>query len=435
MLEKFKKIFKESIDWLIIVLSVLFLFVLAYFNRFSADDYFFLHAIKEHSIIDIAKDMYANSSGRIMAVSLSAATALFIDNNFGLAIFNVFGFVLLFLAVRYLLSYFLEKESHRIRYSLYFTLLFVFASFSIGQNWFWMSAFFPHTLSFIFLLFIIGIILKKKRFWHYILGSVAALYIGNSSEIISIIFICAAFVYLVLRFRKKQKINCAILLFLFFIIGGFLLNYFSPGTAGRKELLANASQLSFIKAFMVSGFVVLKKTAISSLVILAFSFFIIPFWNKLDKKYHLYALLKRHFIKILLCYLVFVILYLVPIAFLFRDIGPDRIFLLFTSITAILISLFVAFIIKSINIDFIKPILILAALLFFTIQVKITQKYTLAYDKQVEVFKENKENLIQELPSSGLLYPNKISDDNSYFVNQFIKEYYQLKEEIKIEKD
>jgi len=430
MREKFNWIFQESMDWLIIALSILFLFALAYFNHFAADDFFFLHAVKEHSILDITKDIYFNSSGRFLSVLLTSTTTLLMDTVFGLAIFNILGFILLFFAVKYLISYFLTKKKHRIYYSFYFSLIIVFSSFSIGENWFWMSAFFPHTLSFIFLLFVIGISIREARQWQYILGSMAALYIGNSSEIISIISIFAVFVYLVLRLRKKQKINCTVLLFSFFIISGFLINYFSPGTDERKELLANASQIGFFKAFFVSGYITLKKTAVSLFFIIPFSLFIIPFWNRMDEKFKLFTLIKKHIFKIITFYILFVIVYLLPIAYLFHDLGPDRMFLLFSTTTAILVSLFIAFFVRKINLDFIKPILVLTALLYFMIQLNIVKKYSFAYDKQTEILKQGKntkeEIIIQALPKSGLLYRQNIRDDNRYFVNQFIKEYYQL---------
>ncbi len=433
MLEKIKYHLQEGIDWSFILLCLAFICSLIFFNRAADDDYFFLHAIQNKNAFFLSFDFYMENSGRILAVFLTALASM--SGQFITILTPLLSLLLLLSAIHLIFIQLMERE-RRIKYTLLFGILIFFAAFHIGESWYWTSAFFPHTLSLLLLLFSIAIFLqKKKAFLHLFSLGIFGLYIGNSSEIMGIMLLIPLLAFVLFKIRSKQPKQSAIIVFLTFVLVGMLINYFAPGTTNRKEMLSAAYPLSFAHAYAYGLFVLFKKTAVSLLFILPISLFCIPFWHKINTKYSVYPFIRSKWKKIILAYAAFVLLYQLPIAFLFHDIGPDRIYLLFSVVTAILISIFLAFFLQKINLDFLKPIIILSALLFFSVQFNISKEYANAYDnlaQELSKAKDKKQIEVKALPSSGLLYPLKLENDSNSFVHQFLKDYYETEASIKI---
>ncbi len=433
MLEKIKYHLQQGIDWSFILLCFAFISSLIFFNRPADDDYFFLHAIKNNNAFFLSFDYYMENSGRILAVFLTALAVM--SGQYISILTPLLSILLLFTAIHFILKQLLEKK-RAFKYTLLLGILIFFSVFHIGESWYWTSAFFPHTLSFLLLLFSIAIfLLRKKTLLHFVSLAIIALYIGNSSEISGIMLMFSLTIIVFFKIIKNKSNQKGLILFLSFTLIGLVLNYLSPGTTNRKEILSAAYPLSFSHAYAYGLFILFKKTAISLLFILPISIFCIPLWHKINKKHDIYSFIHSKWKRIIFAYIAFVLLYQLPIAFLFHDIGPDRIYLLFSAVTAILISIFLAFFLQKINLDFLKPIIILSALLFFSIQFNISKEYANAYDsftQEISNAKDKKQIEVKTLPPSGLLYPLNLENDNKTFVYQFLTDYYKLKRRLKV---
>jgi hypothetical protein len=238
MLEKIKYHLQQGIDWSFIILCLAFISSLIFFNRPADDDYFFLHALQNKNALLLSLDFYMENSGRILAVFLTALASM--SGQYISILTPLLSVLLLFTGIHLILKQLLQKDL-AFKYTLLLGILIFFSVFHIGESWYWTSAFFPHTLSFLFLLFPIAFFLRKQIHFLHLFGlGVFGLYIGNSSEIMGIMLISFLIPFLFFMILKKQSKQSAIIVFLIFMLIGMLINYFAPGTANRKEMLSNA---------------------------------------------------------------------------------------------------------------------------------------------------------------------------------------------------
>jgi hypothetical protein len=207
MLEKIKDHLQQGIDWSFIILSLAFICSLIFLNRPADDDYFFLHAIQEKNAFSLSLAFYMENSGRIIAVFLTAIAAM--SGQFMSILTPLLSVLLLFTAIHLIFKQLLGKNLE-FKYTLLLGILIFFSVFHIGESWYWTAAFYPHSLSFLLLMFSIAIFLRKKKsLLHLFSLGIFALYIGNSSEIMGIMLMLALtrlLFFKIIKNKSKQKL-------------------------------------------------------------------------------------------------------------------------------------------------------------------------------------------------------------------------------------
>ncbi|MBN2729280.1 MAG: hypothetical protein JXR53_08655 [Bacteroidales bacterium] len=154
------------------------------------------------------------------------------------------------------------KTGNLIIYSSILTAAIYLSSPQISDVFFWPSSIFVHGLSVAAFLLTVSWLINPSKL-GFLLAIISSIFLGGASETAAILAL--AIIIFAYFFKKNSSINIIIPFGL--LITGMLIHYFAPASLARSNLLANASNLSFIKAAMLSAFLNIK-TAFFSLIIL-----------------------------------------------------------------------------------------------------------------------------------------------------------------------
>jgi len=426
------------------ILFPIFLLVTFYFNRFAADDYFFIGELRNNSIQDVYLSLYNNWSGRWSSNLVVVYLFKFNQLPFFLPIYNFISVGLLYLSIFRLLTsinnYYelnLTKKTLFIYTSITASVLF-FCTISASDTWLWCTSSTAYLSSTFALFFGIAIFLKKnKSISDYIISILSIIFIGGTQEPL-VIFILLFLFYLLF---KKKKITLPVIGILI-LCSSFLINFLSPGSHNRDEATPS---LDFINLILYTGYSSLKflfftiyKTFIPAL------FLGIPFYFLGKKTTKIFS---KNFnpTKSLLQNLGFiaaaVILNQLIVVYALGGLAPDRAGITSSIIITILLIRFL-YLLGNFHKEkqyLLKPILLLnvIGLICFNIYFGIIHfNYATAVDKRIETILFSKSDMIKviPLPSSGYIYNSEITTNPEYFLNQHLKSGLGIENDIVLNK-
>lgn len=414
------------------ILLVVFLFITAWFNRFSADDYLFIGRLRDFSFFEFYEKLYLTWNGRWTYNFAILFFMKFSEYKYFLFAFNGLSFLLLFYSIYLVLAALNKKYETNFNiktvllYAIVFIGVFFFFTHFTGQSWFWISASLAYLWSCIFFLFGLSSWLKQThRFFDYLVIIVCCLYIGGSNEVLALLTILILFVSF---FFKGNTVLKAITLIV--MLGSISVNYFSVGTTFRDNLTPN---LPFVELVLYVGYGTVKyvfidfyKTILPA-IIFGFPFFILG--TKSSVQLYKNFNIKTDLFKTLILVFLVVFINQFIVIYALGGLAPDR-----STITSSLFSSFaiVRFMFlygihsKEIKINF-KPALLIVVVLmlvFNGVFYRIHKNYSQSVDERTIVILSNNKNepiRLKELNNAGYLNSAEITADSTNFLNQHLK--------------
>ena len=414
------------------ILLVLFLFVTAWFNRFSADDYLFMGRLRDFSFTEIYQKLYLTWNGRWTYNFAILFFMQFSQYKYFLFVFNGLSFLLLFFAIHLVLNILNKKyeanfnSKTTLLYTLIFSGVFFFFTHFTGQSWFWISASLAYLWSSIFFLLGWSSWLKSKHnFFDYLLIIFCCLYIGGSNEVLALLTILLLFVSFIVKKNIVLKVVALMVLFV-----SFSLNYFSVGTAFRDSLTPN---LPFVDLVLYVGYGTVKYLILDGYkTILLAIIFGVPFFilgKNTTKNFSTKFIFKKELIKTSLFIASVVVLNQFIVIYALGGLAPDRSTTassLFGSLAIVRFLFLYGNHSKGINLNF-KPILLLTVLLmlvFNGVFYSIHKKYSQSVDERITfILSNNKKEpiILKKLNDGGYLNSAEITADSTHFLNQHLK--------------
>ncbi len=413
------------------VLMVTFLVLTAWFNRFSADDYFCIGELRNFSFFEIYKKLYLTWTGRWTLYFVILLIMKFSQFSYFLFLIGVTNIFMLFYSVyclfRQLNLNFMTNFSKITlwTYAIIFSGVFFFFTHSVGQSWFWISASLAYLWSCIFFIYGLSRWLKPTHhFIDYLIIVLCGLYIGGSNEVLAL----ATILVLIIGFYAKIK-RLLILVPLVAVVSSFSIYYFSPGTAYRDEITSN---LSVVNLILYVGYGTMKYLIIDGYkTILPAVVFGIPF-IVLGKNYSMQYVqkvsLKNEFIKTIGFVVIFTIFNQFVVIYALGGLAPDRATIttsLLSSLVLVRYLFLYGIYLKQQKINF-KPLLLILMFLmvgFNLIFFQIHREYSQSVDRRmVSILKNaNKVIEVEKLPDAGYLNSAEITTDSTHFLNRHLK--------------
>ncbi len=414
------------------ILFVVFLLITFYFNRFAADDYYFIGELKTSSFKEIYSQLYYEWHGRWTSNFLLVYFLKFHQAPMFLMIYNLLSVGLLYIGVTRLLNsinnYYhlnLSKKLQLIYGAISISVLF-FCTISANDTWLW------YTSSIVYLwstaAFFWGMQLfftEKKNFFGYLILGVSTIYIGGSNEPLTLLTILLL-LYLIFKRKEITVSGLGIIL----LSASFLINYLSPGTLNRDEITPH---LGFIDLVLYTGYSSVKfllfsiyKTFIPAL------FLGVPFYL-LGKRINTPLVKNFKPIKELVWGNVIIIgavfLNQLIVVYALGALSPDRSGMASTILIAIIVIRYL-FLLgnyhqeKNAKLKYVLVLNVLALIVFNLYFAHIHSIYSKVVDGRNGYILICKSPLIikvDPLPFSGYIYSAEITDNPDHFKNQHLK--------------
>ena len=428
---------------------VLLFLMLSFHSRLASDDFYYLYLTNKYGAWNGMLYQYQQWSGRWSAHF--AACLILKLHLLPYLLFYVYLITLLvlFTALRksFLLahSYFqMSIPTNRINeLTLLLITSFYFATYNIGETWYWFIIVITYFWSLItFFIILNNVFSKSKGFINYFYLVLAALYSGGASEsyaIISFALLLILLIYLMkfLNITIGDPTSVKLILALGVIFLSLSFSAFAPGTAVRYSMLPHPPFVEkiwiAIKALM-KFFIRYLPQKIFYLTLFSLPMLFIGSYYGNEK----YEKLRRRMqlMNSTIIFIILIILMFVPTAIIMSETGPDRALSIISLTTAIYFA--VVFYLLGTGLRFHTKlskifVLISGALigLFMCLtlfnQYKLSKKFVTEYDIRATLLQGKKVNNqtqlfeLNKLPPSGMLYWEEISKDTSYFVNQHLK--------------
>jgi hypothetical protein len=428
------------------VLFAIFLVATSWFNRFVADDYYFIGEMNTKSFKEIYEHLYFKWHGRW---SSNFFLLLFLELRnipYFLFMYFLFSYSLLFVGVkRFVRELFAEHHLHLKNKQLtLFSIIAIgvlfFCTINPNETWFWYTSSVVYFWSVIAFFFAAASYFKiKKNAFDYFIYSIALLYIGGSNEPLTFFLIIAFFV----MFIKKLRITFNII-GLALLTSAFLANYLSSGTLHRDEITPG---LGIIDLILYTGYGSLKYLFINIYrTFIPALFFAIPFYwlgkNTAFKSSSFKPFKQLMYSVLGICLIVIANQFIVIYAL--GGLSPDRACTASSIGIALLIIrfLFLLGVFYQNKTFVIKPILyinVIALFIFNLIFIKIHYNFSNASDNRIEkILKSSSNNeviYLEPLPYSGYLYNSELSNDADFFINQHLKNGLGVNSNLKLKTD
>jgi hypothetical protein len=404
--------------------------MLAYHNRLSYDDIYYLQLSKNYGAAGGMLFQYDHYAGRWSAHLLacfllehySHPVQLFISTliSFGFFCFSVFYFF-----GKLQNNFWTENKINGWRVLIgSTTVCLFFSSFNTGDNWFWHISVFSYVWSVACAFITLAILLNPRlRLYDFPILLLCCVYIGGAAESFSLtaIFFLGVFYFSPRLFsmeslRPSQKIVAVLCVAVILI--SFIPVYLAPGNENRMSFLPHLSlSQKILLHFKINGIFWLKMTAkkIPLLVLFSLPWFLVG----TEKHRSLRFNFRRHIVYPSLMLGALVFIFLLPTSYTLCDIPPPRA-LLWINILLVAYFSFISYIAGTqlklndalsgkIKITF----TVLATLLIVSIvvqQQKIVSNYSEKYDeRRQELESKDKKNVLERdsfgsLPPAGMLY-------------------------------
>jgi hypothetical protein len=449
-------------------LFVLLFFVLSYYDRLAADDFYYLGGYSERGVWGCMRDLYIGYSARWTAYLLTGwiiSLNSFKQYHF---IFNCVTYFTLVVSLCFLIKNTLLKllniklsKKVNLLYALILSCSFFFSSYSPGETWFWLVQVCTYLWSIIMSLTLINILLDEKlKAIHILLIIISSVFIGGASESFALINIFLLSSCLILSnsgirkalpvsFSSNRTVNKKIILALLFLLISFGITMIGPGNEVRYNALPKVNFIqtvwiqikSFIKIIFIRTPSNMHYLFLFSLPWLILGKYLSPSIQKMNLLPVLFSLKKYFFIVLILIFI-----FLVPTSFIMSELGPDRAlsqisFLISFCFAVLFFIIGFRVQIRERTFQILKIITVISSLAVLTItfqkQFSISKRYAAAYDQRMhfltDLNKSGQKNVIElnALPSSGMIYSAEISTDTSYFTNNFLEYALHLQFDVK----
>lgn len=427
------------------ILFILFLLVTFFFNRFAADDYYFIGELRTTPFNEIYSNLYYNWNGRW---TFNFLALLFLKLNhlsFFLPLYNFISvgilYTGLFRLINSLNGYYqlnLTKKNVFTYAAITLSILF-FCTMSASDTWLWYTSSIAYLWSTSALFWGVSIFFtKQKRLSDYILYGLSAIYIGGSTEPLTLFIILALLLFII-----KTKKNAISSIGIGIITVSFSINYLSPGTLFRDEITPS---LGFVDFILYTGYGSIKfllfsihKTFIPAL------FLGLPVYF-LGTKTKFYLAVNFNpltsLFKSLMLILSIVVLNQLIVIYALGSLPPDR-STITSSIAIAIILIRYLFLLgmyhpkKSKYIEYILLLNVLTLLCFNIYFYDAHHNYAKAVDQRLENILESKSNPIEvkSLPYSGYIYSSEITTESNHHKNQHLKSGLDVSSDIVLSTD
>ncbi|MBW6482404.1 MAG: hypothetical protein K0B10_05030 [Vicingaceae bacterium] len=423
----------QTLLWLVFFASI------AYFNRFVADDFYFLYAIKTKTPYEIFYHLQFEWNGRFFSNWILAWFIQWGDSPYFLIFFNSISILLLYSGINRLLRkvtlFYQLKISNLNLLSFLILTVFFFASKAISDVWFWYSGVAIYMSSTIALLFLLSVFInKEKSLIDWLILIMASMAIPGSNEAMTIILLMFICWFLVFR-NSKQKMPLLISSIILTIC--FLINYLGNGTAIRDNITPD---LSWQNVILYTGYATVKtlffqfhKTFLPALfLVLPITFLTIKRTNKNN-----FRPLKELVYSCIIIGIVVFINHLIAVIPL-GALSPERITTVSSVLIVILLIRYLFLLGSEIYIsEKLKKVILaintIGMIVFVVITFQIHNNYARAYDKRMDelakiktTIKHQKPIYLKPLPHSGYLPSAEITTDTTHFLNVDLKRYFEL---------
>lgn len=459
------------------ILFIVYFFTLAFYNRLSQDDFLFLKSIQNDGIINFAKGAYLTQSGRFVGYFLNSLIYTFIIKTGSIILIPVFVWILNTLILQYVLRKYIEINFFYVfNFSALLLNIFIITNFEFTA-FYWTCAIFYYVFPILFIL-LFGLVNNKKvSKSQYVLLIFTAVIISGSSEVFipfCILFLFFNLLYYYFKYNKdlslilSKKRTKKLLVSIVILFTGLVFVLIAPGNYNRATesiFQQPASIIDFIlitsKSFVL--FFYLLSFKFPYYIVLILISFLVGLMNKESLNF---KIIYRRFLLISwVGYLVFVLLSVMPAAFLMSGFGFQRIYTttVFVSILFFIIQGFYfglnckkninqKYLQKLIAVNLFLLIIVMCANLY--LDVPTARKYAESDIKRtnylLELKQQGNQALIELTPlykpytynlkylilrkkQPLLYYDNEISTDTSGYVNSCISSFYDLEFPIKLE--
>ena len=421
------------------ILFVLFLLITSWFNRYAADDYFFIGELNSKSFKEVYHYLYYDWHGRWSSNFLFLSFLELRSIPYFLFIYFIFTYSFLLLGIYYFLKQINIKynlilsNAQLILYAIIGMGVFFFCTVNANETWFWYISSGVYFWSIIAFIYLIAIYLSpNKNSFKYLIYTIPIIFIGGSNEPLTA-FLGLFFVYQIIK-SKNKAINYISLIIL---ICSFSINYLSPGTLNRDEITPSLDIINWILYIGYGSIKYLIFTSYKTFV--PAILFAVPFYylGKKNKTKSVGFNIKQQLLFSLIGIIILVVINQTIVITALGGLSPDR-----AQISA---SLFIAFIIiryaflwgnshqKSIVKNNIILLFNIITLLIFNIYFfSLHQTFSKKYDERIaKIIASDKEIIeVTALPFSGYIYHSELKKDSGYFVNQHLKSGLGIKSEL-----
>ncbi len=433
----------QALLWLIFFASI------AYFNRFAADDFYFLSEIKIKNSFDIFHHLQFKWHGRFASNFLISYLLPMSHYPYFLLSYNLVSFGLLLLAIFRLLKnvahYFSVEVKNLFFYAITLMSILFFSTLSPNDSWFWFTGSVVYFYSTIALLLLVSVFFKKeKNSWDYLLLVVSSIVIGGSNETMTVIVVLFL-TGIVLKEKQTFRSSLPFIIAITLLSIGFLIIYFSEGTKLRDNITPD---LSWQNVILYTGYATVKtlffqfhKTFLPAL------FLAIPLMFSTIKrinKNNFQPIRKLLYACVIIGIVVFInhLIAVIPLGAL----SPERITTVSSVLIVILLIRYLFLLGSEIYIsEKLKKVILgintIGMIVFVVVTFEIHNNYARAYDKRMDDLAKIKKTIMHQkpiylkpLPASGYLPSAEITTDTTHFLNVDLKRYFELNNALILEK-
>ncbi|MCW8897834.1 MAG: DUF6056 family protein [Flavobacteriales bacterium] len=414
----------------------------AYFNRYAADDFYFLTEIKNKSAIEIFNHLQFEWHGRFASNLLIAFLMPLSKFSYFLITFNLSSYLLLYLAINRFTKNVARFYTITIENKCLFTFSLMsvcfFLTLSPNDVWFWFTGAVVYLYSTIALFFLLSVFFKKeKNSGDYFLLIISSVFISGSNEPMILILLLFLGMFAIKQHSHFKTyfpyLLSGVLLFL-----GFCVIFFGVGTALRDELTPS---LEWTNVILFTAYATVKSLLFKlhytfiPAILLAFPFYILG--TKSKYKLENFQPIRQLVYAALLIVFIVIINHLIVVIPL-GALPPDRATMISSVLILILLIRYLFLLGSKIDISekMKKVILILntiGVLIFVIVTFQIHKNYATAYDKRMDELAKIKINIIHQqpiylkaLPNSGYLPTAEIRTDTTHFLNVDLKRHFEL---------
>lgn len=437
--------FYFALIWLSISLFVAQMLAVAFYYQPAADDFFFIHILKDHSIADSVNLQFFNQNSRFVSVFF---THLLIHLQMQTPLFFVLFYVVLLTIAGFSVYLLLNAAecrfglniSHKILKSFFLISCAYYCTIGNAEVWMWMSSVSGYLMNIIFLTAGSALLLHKSKRWYVYLGGIVCfIYVGGASEL-SVIFVFIIFssFLLIPYFNKTLSDYFKSTAFGLTFLVSFLILLTGTGFSNRAGSVDSMPiAASLLVNFKYCGIIVLQKLP-QVIIPILLTIFIIAAPPVFQRNQHNNQLKIAKLLFLLLLIPIGLYCYQLIFTMFTSDVIPARALFPFIILSIIYLGVLFSHLPSIKKIYSFKPtlpILIIFMLLFqiyfLAINFPKTIQYVRAYDDRMTLIQseQNKTESIhlEALPESGFLYSADITTDTNNFKNRHLQLLMDLK--------
>ena len=426
-------------------------FLLSFKAHLASDDFYYLWLTKKFGAWGGMMYQYENWSGRWSAHWLACLLIPYWKNSWFLPLFHFITLAALVYSIYRLIILAIAKYSPEIgkgtalALSILFCASFFFASYDIGETWFWYIIIITYLWSIVAFLFLIGIVFNRRSSLFALpVTLLLSAYIGGASESFALIFLFFLSVILLYRtfiagIKRSDPIQIRLIFGIIVLLASLGISALAPGTDVRRSALPHVDWIDtlwVISKTYVKYFVRFLPSHIFFLILLSASWLYIGdryLRDKIDR-----AKARRLLLNTTLLFLAALLILFIPTSMILSETGPDRALSIVSLATALFFLVVFAMLGVLVNR---KTILRVHALLLaiavgalaFTCmkQYRLGQSFDMAYRQMMDEIDRARNSGItvlelERLPPDGMLYWDPLTTDTSYFVNRHLQQGLEL---------